>query len=281
MKSFKEFIAEKKEKHKTYGYVTNSFGLGAQPKVDPDDDSITNSFVADDSQLAPIIPSDGYLTGFNSPDPVGDLGESVGSSFNDYIHKIHNPTLGNDSQEIMDKLPKIKTDKSVIKDYALDSTKANEYLLDLHKKGKKPSKFQKVPHNIPAMDTALSQHTLPNDLVIHSPLNIIPRTSNHKLVTAISGSLEPNIAMRYTRPDVTKDVPIRRLMRITIPKGHPLAVIGAHSRNAHEHEIAIPRTDSQKKGMKTEFHFGPHEVYKDTLGHEVHVYPTTLVHHQE
>jgi hypothetical protein len=277
MKSFKEFITENKEKHKTYGYVTNSFGLGSQPKVDPDDDYIANSFVSTDSQLTPVSPSAGYMTGFNAPDPVGDLGESVGSSFNDYIHKNHNPELGSNSNEIMDSLPKIKT----IKDYALDSTKANEYLLDLHKKGKKPNRFLKVPHNIPVQDAALSQHTLHHDLVIHSPLNIIPRTSNHKLVTAISGSLEPNIAMRYTRPDVTKDKPIRRLMRITIPKGHPLAVIGTHSRNAHEHEIAIPRTDSQKKGMKTEFHFGPHEVYKDTLGHEVHVYPTTLVHHQE
>jgi hypothetical protein len=294
MKSFKEFNESKELLKQTPDgqYITNTHGSHAKEleelKQTPDRQYITNTHGSHSkTKSSPKVTGYGLSGTMN----YNESSDEDLPSWEEYLKKNHNPALGANPEEHMKLLNKhnpidIKTVPHINK-YTKSSSQISDHLLRQFHAKKQPNAVVNG-HEMGHLDAALNQHKMRHNLVVHSGTQIDPpKLESNKLISHISTSVDPVVAGNFAEnqpydPNNKHNHTIRHVLRITIPKGHPAAIIGGAktpsgsdvSEYSNEHEVIIPRTDSNEHN--THMRFYKPEKYKDANGVHYHVFPTTL-----
>jgi hypothetical protein len=295
MKSFKEFNESKELLKQTPSgqYIVNGHGSHAK-ELEELKQTPSGQYIVNGHGSHAKIKTSGF--GLSASTSYNESSDEDLPSWEEYLKKNHNPALGKDHIEHMETLNKhnpIDPDTTKhLRRYTQTSSRVSTHLLRQFHTKKQPDAVV-GGHDMKNLDTALNQHKLKHNLVVHSGINFDPaKLESNKLISHISTSTDPSIASSFAENQpghydtkTNSYPPVKRyVLRITIPKGHNAAIIGKAKADAsnggdvsdfsHEDEVVIPRSDSNENN--THMRFYKPERYKDRDGVHYHVYPTTL-----
>jgi ADP-ribosyltransferase exoenzyme len=214
--------------------------------------------------------------------------EEVEGTWEHYIKQEHNPGvtkpgLYQDKMAWLHKSHPLNPEShDHLRKYTQGSRSLADHFIKSHNENKDPIETNKTKHDIVGLDKAITDHTLRHKLTTFTGVGFNPeKLDSNKAVTHLSSSLSPKTAEGFAEPD-TDAVPgkiVRHVIKHSLEKDHPAAIIGQHLHNEDgtfisdyptENEVLLPRTDATKD--KLHLHFNGYTDYPNKYGEIMRVH---------